>query len=77
MSLEGSKAPDFSLAGSDGKTHDLKQYAGKTVINEVIASVRPRSHSATVRTRDCGTGVPALPSASGPGHAFDTICPRR
>ncbi|HMP77775.1 MAG TPA: peroxiredoxin [Kiritimatiellia bacterium] len=32
MSLEGRKAPDFSLAGSDGKTHALKDYKGRTVI---------------------------------------------
>lgn len=32
MSLEGEKAPEFSLEGSDGKQHSLKQYAGKTVI---------------------------------------------
>jgi thioredoxin-dependent peroxiredoxin len=30
--LEGEMAPDFSLAGSDGRTHSLKDYAGKTVI---------------------------------------------
>jgi len=32
MSLEGKKAPDFDLEGSDGKRHSLKQYAGKNVI---------------------------------------------
>jgi thioredoxin-dependent peroxiredoxin len=32
MSLEGTKAPDFSLTGSDGKQHSLKDYIGKTVI---------------------------------------------
>ena len=32
MSLEGKKAPDFSLEGSDSKQHSLKQYAGKTVV---------------------------------------------
>ena len=32
MSLEGKKAPDFLLEGSDGKRHSLKEYAGKTVI---------------------------------------------
>lgn len=30
--LEGEAAPDFSLRGSDGKTHSLKDYAGKTVV---------------------------------------------
>ena len=32
MQLEGKKAPDFSLEGSDGKQHSLEQYAGKTVV---------------------------------------------
>ncbi|MBL0224808.1 MAG: peroxiredoxin [Geobacteraceae bacterium] len=32
MSLEGKKAPDFKLEGSDGKPHSLVEYAGKTVI---------------------------------------------
>lgn len=32
MSLEGMKAPEFLLNGSDGKQHSLKQYAGKTVV---------------------------------------------
>ena len=32
MSLEGKKAPDFSLEGSDGKHHSLSQYSGKTVV---------------------------------------------
>lgn len=32
MPLEGKKAPEFSLEGSDGKLHTLKQYAGKTVV---------------------------------------------
>ncbi|OGU17091.1 MAG: peroxiredoxin [Geobacteraceae bacterium GWC2_53_11] len=32
MSLEGKKAPDFLLEGSDGRQHTLKQYAGKTVV---------------------------------------------
>lgn len=32
MTLEGKKAPQFSLEGSDGKEHTLKQYAGKTVV---------------------------------------------
>ena len=29
---EGKSAPAFSLEGSDGKTHRLKDYAGKTVV---------------------------------------------
>ena len=32
MSLEGKTAPQFTLAGSDGKTHSLKEYAGRTVV---------------------------------------------
>jgi peroxiredoxin Q/BCP len=32
MSLEGKKAPDFSLEGSDGKRHSLAEYTGKTVV---------------------------------------------
>lgn len=28
----GQPAPDFALPGSDGKTHRLKDYAGKTVV---------------------------------------------
>jgi peroxiredoxin Q/BCP len=30
--LEGKQAPDFQLAGSDGKTHCLKDYVGKRVV---------------------------------------------
>jgi len=30
--IEGKAAPDFHLAGSDGKTHSLKDYQGKTVV---------------------------------------------
>jgi peroxiredoxin Q/BCP len=30
--LEGKKAPEFKLEGSDGKTHSLKDYKGRTVI---------------------------------------------
>lgn len=32
MTLEGKPAPPFELAGSDGKTHRLADYAGKTVV---------------------------------------------
>lgn len=28
----GDKAPEFSLPGSDGKTHKLSDYAGKAVV---------------------------------------------
>lgn len=30
--LEGKPAPDFALAGSDGRTHRLADYAGRTLI---------------------------------------------
>jgi peroxiredoxin Q/BCP len=30
--LEGNKAPEFSLPGSDGKTHALKDYAGSKLV---------------------------------------------
>jgi thioredoxin-dependent peroxiredoxin len=32
MSLEGQKAPGFTLEGSDGKKHSLADYQGKTVV---------------------------------------------
>ena len=32
MSLEGRKAPAFSLPGSDGRMHSLKDYAGRIVV---------------------------------------------
>lgn len=32
MSLEGTKAPQFTLEGSDGRHHSLSDYAGKTVV---------------------------------------------
>ena len=32
MFLEGQKAPDFKLQGSDGKEHSLKEYAGRIVV---------------------------------------------
>lgn len=32
MSLEGTKAPDFTLDGSDGKKHSLADFAGKTCV---------------------------------------------
>jgi thioredoxin-dependent peroxiredoxin len=31
-SLEGKKAPDFELEGSDGKKHALRDFSGKTVV---------------------------------------------
>lgn len=32
MSLEGTKAPDFALDGSDGKKHSLADCAGKICV---------------------------------------------
>jgi peroxiredoxin Q/BCP len=32
MSLTGTQAPDFTLDGSDGRRHSLKEYAGKIVV---------------------------------------------
>ncbi len=32
VTLEGNMAPDFTLPGSDGKNHSLKDYRGKKVI---------------------------------------------
>ncbi|HZV81664.1 MAG TPA: peroxiredoxin [Geobacteraceae bacterium] len=32
MSLEGKLAPDFTLAGSDGREHTLKEYRGNTLV---------------------------------------------
>jgi peroxiredoxin Q/BCP len=32
MALEGKRAPDFLLEGSDGTQHALEKYAGKTVV---------------------------------------------
>ena len=32
MALDGTKAPDFKLMGSDGKQHALADYAGRTVV---------------------------------------------
>lgn len=32
MALEGLKAPEFRLKGSDGKEHALSDYSGKTVV---------------------------------------------
>ena len=31
-SLEGKKAPAFTLEGNDGKKHSLEDYKGKTVV---------------------------------------------
>lgn len=31
-SMEGKKAPEFTLEGNDGKKHSLDDYKGKTVV---------------------------------------------
>ncbi len=50
MSLEKKKAPDFALVGSDGKTHSLKQYAGKTV----VIYFYPRDNTSGCTKEACG-----------------------
>jgi len=49
MSLEGQKAPDFTLEGSDGKQHSLEQYAGKTVVMFLSPGQHPRLHQGSLR----------------------------
>jgi len=34
--LEGKKTPDFSLQGSDGRAHALKDYAGRKAVLEFL-----------------------------------------
>lgn len=49
-SLEGKKAPAFTLEGSDGKTHKLKDYAGKTV----VIYFYPRDNTPGCTKESCG-----------------------
>jgi peroxiredoxin Q/BCP len=48
--LEGKPAPPFELAGSDGKTHTLREYAGKTV----IVYFYPRDNTPGCTKEACG-----------------------
>jgi peroxiredoxin Q/BCP len=50
MTLEGSKAPDFTLAGSDGKSHRLRDYAGK----KVVIYFYPRDNTPGCTKEACG-----------------------
>lgn len=49
-SLEGNPAPDFSLQGSDGNTHSLKDYRGKTL----IIYFYPRDNTPGCTKESCG-----------------------
>src|SRR5512138_1351417 len=50
MSLEGTKAPEFTLAGSDGREHRLADYAGKTV----VVYFYPRDNTPGCTKEACG-----------------------
>ncbi|MBT1071328.1 peroxiredoxin [Pelotalea chapellei] len=50
MSLEGKKAPDFLLEGSDGKQHSLKEYLGK----RVVIYFYPRDNTPGCTKEACG-----------------------
>jgi peroxiredoxin Q/BCP len=49
-SLEGKKAPAFTLEGSDGKKHSLKDYAGK----RVVIYFYPRDNTPGCTKESCG-----------------------
>ncbi|MBN2685355.1 MAG: peroxiredoxin [Pontiellaceae bacterium] len=49
-SLEGKKAPAFSLEGSDGKMHSLKDYKGK----KVVIYFYPRDNTPGCTKEACG-----------------------
>ena len=49
-SLEGKKAPDFSLNGSDGKAHSLKDYEGQ----RVVIYFYPRDNTPGCTKEACG-----------------------
>ncbi len=49
-SLEGKKAPAFTLAGSDGKNHSIKDYAGK----KVVLYFYPRDNTPGCTKESCG-----------------------
>jgi len=50
MSLEGLKAPEFKLKGSDGKDHSLSDYPGKTV----VVYFYPRDNTPGCTKEACG-----------------------
>ena len=49
-SLEGKKAPAFTLEGSDGKKHSIKDYAGK----KVVIYFYPRDNTPGCTKESCG-----------------------
>ncbi len=49
-SLEGKKAPAFTLEGSDGKSHSIKDYAGK----KVVLYFYPRDNTPGCTKESCG-----------------------
>ena len=49
-SLEGTKAPDFALEGSDGKKHAMKDYLGK----RVVVYFYPRDNTPGCTKESCG-----------------------
>ena len=50
MKLDGTKAPDFSLQGSDGKTHTLSDYRGQ----RVVLYFYPRDNTPGCTKEACG-----------------------
>jgi peroxiredoxin Q/BCP len=50
MSLEGKQAPDFTLAGSDGREHTLGEYRGK----RVVIYFYPRDNTPGCTKEACG-----------------------
>jgi peroxiredoxin Q/BCP len=50
MSLEGTRAPDFTLDGSDGKKHRLADYAGR----RVVLYFYPRDNTPGCTKEACG-----------------------
>ena len=49
-SLEGKKAPAFTLEGSDGKKHSLKDYAGR----KIVIYFYPRDNTPGCTKESCG-----------------------
>ena len=49
-SLEGKKAPAFTLEGSDGKKHSIKDYAGK----KVVIYFYPKDNTPGCTKESCG-----------------------